>query len=85
MTDKVFTVHGGQKYHYSVSLTERSRGGEWQLHFNSLLERKRGERVKGRAGGERDSERESRSTGSSITTRSDRQWRAEWALLGSSS
>lgn len=57
-------------------------------HFNSLLEvrddmeRERG-RVKGRAGGKRDGE--SRSTRSSITTRSDRQCRAEWALLGSSS
>lgn len=55
-------------------------------HFNSLLE------VKGmtrREGGKRGRKRqeggESRLTRSSITTRSDRQRRAEWALLGSSS
>lgn len=61
------------------------------LYFNSLLEvremtsteRRGRERAKGRAGGKGDGE--SRSTRSSITTRSDRQCWAEWALLGSSS
>lgn len=62
-------------------------------HFNSLLEvremtsrerKSEGESARaGRAGEKRDGE--SRSTHSSITTRSDRQCWAEWALLGSSS
>lgn len=77
-----------KKYFKKQRLAICSPSSSLSSRFNSPTEVKEmtsGEREKGRAAGRGSGDGESRSTLSSITTRSDRRCRAEWALLGSSS